>query len=189
MICSVKGCVRAVKATGLCGTHYQRNRRTGSTFSHRPISYSECQVTLIRLFQTETDECLPWPHGLTSSGYPQLSDGGHNILGHRRMCEIANGPVPFPSAQSAHSCGSRRCMNKRHLRWATPAENTADQLLHGTRLRGEKVPGAKLTNIQAREVYNADGTQRDIADRYGVTQKVVSNIKNGRAYLPALGMN
>lgn len=47
---------------------------------------------------------------------------------------------------------------------------------------------AKLTNYQAALIRADKRAQREIAAEYGVTQKVVSLIKQGRSYKSALGM-
>ena len=47
---------------------------------------------------------------------------------------------------------------------------------------------AKLTNQQAAMIRADNRTQRVIAADYGVTQKAVSLIKQGRSYKSALGM-
>jgi HNH endonuclease len=70
------------------------------------------------------------------------------------MCELAYGPAPSPRHQVAHSCGKGHegCVNPRHLRWATPKENSADMVLHGTALRGERAINVKLTTPEVHAV-------------------------------------
>lgn len=97
----------------------------------------EAQETLLRFLLTNTDECLIWPHSVNSAGYGQVGGGrsATPISTHVVACEHRNGERPA-GMHAAHSCGVRACCNPRHLRWATPAENTAESFVHGTRKRG-----------------------------------------------------
>jgi hypothetical protein len=68
------------------------------------------------------------------------------------------------------------------LRWATREENANDQLLHGTRLRGEKVNTNILTEaqvLQIRELLKTH-TMRAIGEMFGVSYGAVQTIKSGR---------
>ncbi len=98
-----------------------------------------------RLVAIETDECVLWPHGVSSRGYGAISIENRTRAVHVLACEIAHGPKPSADMQVAHSCGVRQCMNSRHLRWATVAENAADRREHGTMLTGEAHPRFRRT--------------------------------------------
>lgn len=65
-----------------------------------------------------------------------------------------------------------------NLRWGTSAENTADQRAHGSLIGGERHGMAKLTNADIEAIRGAAGTQQQIADRFGITQGHVSDIRN-----------
>jgi DNA invertase Pin-like site-specific DNA recombinase len=70
-------------------------------------------------------------------------------------------------------------VNKRHLRWATPVENMADTLVHGTRNRGERHGIAKLTEDDVRiirQMIASGHRQRMIAEKFGVQVMAISNI-------------
>ena len=47
---------------------------------------------------------------------------------------------------------------------------------------GSKNPQAKLTEQQVREIYASTETQRVTARRYGVTQSLVSQIRNRQVW-------
>jgi hypothetical protein len=95
------------------------------------------------------EDCLTWP--FSRFGYGTIYGHKH---AHRVMCELAYGPAPSPRHQVAHSCGKGHegCVNPRHLRWATPKENSADMVLHGTALRGERAINVKLTTPEVHAV-------------------------------------
>lgn len=51
---------------------------------------------------------------------------------HVMVCEVFHGPRPTPQHQVAHINGDRLDNRAANLRWATPSENIADQVRHGT---------------------------------------------------------
>lgn len=128
------------------------------------------------------DDCLLYPFGLGGHGYGQATVDGQKVLAHRFVCAAFNGTPPSAKHDAAHSCGNKRCVNGRHLRWATRTENEADKLGHGRRLRGESHSLAKLTEGQVLAIRSTQGVQRQIAAKYGVTQQTVSDIKRGRRW-------
>ncbi len=181
--CSIPRCSKGSKARGMCGTHYQRFRRTGSASPSRATGSGAALAWLDALCPPADDACVPWPLSTGKNGYGQLSVEGENRLAHRYVCEKVNGPPPPTFHQAAHGCGRPDCVNENHLRWATPAENTADKVSHGTQLYGEDCGSAKLTNTQAEAIRADNRYQREIAAEYGVTQKVISLIKLGNSYM------
>ena len=187
-VCNVEGCSRPVKSRGLCGSHYQRQLRTGDVSADVPIGVGKLAAWLTANCQPDHDRCVFWPFHIGPNGYAFVSIEQQQTGAHRESCRISHGEPPSPEHESAHSCGNRACINGRHLRWATAAENAADRIIHGTHREGEMAGPAKLTNQQAAMIRADNRTQRVIAADYGVTQKAVSLIKQGRSYKTALGM-
>jgi hypothetical protein len=57
------------------------------------------------------------------------------VYAHRYVLTLTAGPPPFPRAVAAHAplvCHNPACVNPRHLRWASQAENAADMKIDGT---------------------------------------------------------
>lgn len=52
----------------------------------------------------------------------------------------------------------------------------------GRRNRAGRGGGVKLTEWDASRIYRARGLQREIADRYGISPRMVSNIKRGERW-------
>lgn len=119
---------------------------------------------------TETDACIVFPFGRNADGYARLANDEY---GHVIACERTHGPRPTPVHVVAHSCGNPPCVNKRHLRWATPAENADDSARHGTNRRPRiaqrevEFVGAQLVHVMR---------YRDLARMFGVSGSTVASI-------------
>jgi hypothetical protein len=102
------------------------------------------------------------------------------VMAHRAVCEAWHGPPPSPTHHSAHSDGDKLNNHFTNLRWATPAENNADLVLHGTSARGERNPHAKLTWQSVREIRRSRSEKGerviDLAQQYGVCRKTIKDI-------------
>ena len=61
------------------------------------------------------------------------------------------GPLPT-GCVVCHNNGDNTCNKIENLRYATPAQNEADKIKHGTNLLGEKHPRAKLLAHQVNEI-------------------------------------
>lgn len=107
--------------------------------------------------------------------------GGVQKRAHRWMCILAHGN-PAIGMEAAHSCGISQCVNPKHLRWATPAENSADKNLHGTDNRGERNGKTKLTAADIAAIRNAPPGLRALMDKYGISKGCVSKIRSGQRW-------
>lgn len=151
------------------------------------------------------DECWEWQEkGRLRWGYGAFYLNGKTVRAHRVAFLLAHGHWPDPCA--LHDCDNPPCVNPAHLYEGTMAENMADRdrrgrhvasfgdsngsRTHPERLpRGERHPAAKLTRSAADEIRSlalAGWLQRDIADAYGVTFSLVSQIKRGVVWREAV---
>lgn len=173
--CSVTGCSLPVRGHGLCGKHLHRLQRYGDP-QHRLRPENGAYRKWIEAHLGYTgDECLPWPFA-RSHGYGPIGD----------MCEAAYGPAPERDMEAAHSCGNGHlgCINPKHLRWATHAENQQEMAAHGRSLRGSKNPFVKLSEEVVREIRKVAGTSSNaaVAKMFGVSRSTVSDIKLRRSW-------
>ena len=182
-ICAIPLCCKPVHGWGWCRKHYLRYQRNGD-----PLKLVKTERGLmLKWIKDHTDhvgaECLTWPFARKAQGYGlRMVWDKKEIAPHRLMCIIVHGQPPTSRYDAAHSCGNGHlgCVNPQHLRWATRTENAADMVIHGTQLRGERSPSAKLTEEQVLAIRAASGLHKTIAASYGVTRRTIGDIKSRR---------
>jgi hypothetical protein len=175
--CSIDSCENYVYGHGWCRMHWQRWKRNGGPLKFAVPRIRETQHFMLSALSYDGDECLIWPFGRNEKGYGNVTHKGGRGYAHRFICEEAHGKPPSPTHEAAHSCGKGHlgCITKRHLRWATPQENSDDRAVHGTVPQGEKVYNAKLTDADVTYIRSKSGviSQTQLAYMFGVTQSTV----------------
>ena len=179
MKCKVGDCGSKHVALGFCSKHYERNRRHGDPLAGGSFYGANHRLLEVALAY-DGDDCLEWTGGKLTNGYGTIRIIGKTKLVHRVICEAVNGAPPSPGHEAAHSCGrgAQSCITKRHLRWATPIENMADRVIHGTTNRGERCGTSKLTAFEIFIIRNSYPavTQTELARRFGISSGHISEI-------------
>lgn len=188
--CAIRGCAQPSHARGWCRMHYMRWWVHGDParvcFNQSPAGVP--RAFLEKAITAETSKCIFWPFAKNNEGYGQINIGhGRKALVHRLTCDAAHGSPPSEQHVAAHACGNGHlgCINPRHLRWATPAENSRDMVDQGRSRQGADNPNAKLTETAVLEIFSrvhAGEVQSRLAAEFGVTQTMVSAIKRGRLW-------
>lgn len=93
---------------------------------------------------------------------------------HRLVLEAFCGPKE--GMYACHNNGNPADNRLENLRWDTPSGNQADKVIHGTDSRGDK-GSKKLTSDDVRAIRLSSEKQQVLADKYGVTQVMISRIK------------
>lgn len=149
-------------------------------------------------FASDLDRFMSHVHMVPESGC-WLTDLSHDARGygffrlnkttlaraHRWAYQNLVAPVP-DDAVVCHKCDVPACVNPSHLFVGSPQDNVADKVAKNRQAYGEKMGRAKLTEEQVREIKRADYTQpgmkSSMAYRFGVTRKVVYDIRHGRRW-------
>ncbi len=119
------------------------------------------------------DECWEWLAHKSEKGYGHFRKNGKMYRAHRFAYEILVGVIP-EGLQIDHLCKNRSCVNPAHLRVVTSAENTQAGLV------------AKLTKAdipKIKKMYSRGHTQKEVARLFGVGQRNISNIINGKTWI------
>ena len=122
--------------------------------------------------------CWLWSRPIHVRGYGRIWDGSKVVGAHRLSYELHSGPIPS-GLFVCHRCDEPTCVNPEHLFLGTNADNAADCKAKGRTRKGIDHNQAKLTDDavrSVREALAAGDRQRDIAKRFGVSQRCVSSI-------------
>lgn len=123
-------------------------------------------------------------HYIGGGGYEEcvsLYNGERSYVKIHRLLAVAEHGVDAVEGKHIHHKNGIPWDNRpENIEVLTPTEH------HRRHTRGENNPQSKLTEAEAREVKRlaneGDMTQREIADKYDLSQSVVSNIKNGEKW-------
>ena len=132
----------------------------------------------------ETDDCVLWPYGVNTKGYGRLTKNNFGYLAHRVSLSFSHGQS-YPDLLACHKpliCHNPTCVNPRHLRWATPKQNTADKLVDKTMLKGQEHGSSKLSKSEVLAIKSSTLTQRKMAEIYGVSNQHISRIVSGKRW-------
>lgn len=176
--CDVEGCERRHHANGLCSKHSNRLRMHGDPLAKvvERASPGQPQAELNKLLSTDQIECIRWPYGHT--------DGRPSVILNRKRIHVARALLiskyaNFRHLHAAHKCGNAWCVNHAHVYWATPKQNEADKLIHGTSARGERQGNNRYTEETVISVFNDLRNTSVIASEFGMSRQYVNQIKSG----------
>ena len=126
-----------------------------------------------------TDSCWWWLASANQAGYGSFWLSGRLVRAHRWAYTYFNGPIP-PDRELDHLCRNPPCVNPAHLEVVTHRENGLRGLtpsLSSARY-GERNPACKIPDAMAIQIYWAEGSQRQIANAFGVDKTAVWKIKS-----------
>lgn len=123
--------------------------------------------------------CIEWTKGKSGEGYGVISINGKQVYVHRFFYEQYVGPIP-EGMKVLHSCDNPPCVNPKHLRTGTDAENVADRVIRGR----SKSPGPrKLTEEQVRSIHERRASGAAVAilvKEFEVSRATIYHILQGR---------
>lgn len=183
-----------VKAMGRVKTAaYRKNNPSASAASAAKYKEKLCAALAADTFSVlkgradrfwakveKTEGCWPWLAAKTSQGYGRFNlAAGKGMPASRVSLILKLGRNLGEKMFACHICDNPICCNPDHLYEGTQKQNIADKSK-----RGRHVPrsGTKLTSEIAAQIFNAEGTQASIAERFNVNRTMVSMIKSGKRW-------
>ena len=130
--------------------------------------------------KSDTNDCIIWPYGSGKDRYPVVSYKGRVIGAHRLSLILSEGDPPEDKNHAAHdpiNCTTRLCVNPRHLRWASQAENNFDGAI---RRRSERK--ALLSYEQVNEIREKYKSYGEIAELYEVNYGVIRDCLDRKSW-------
>lgn len=133
-------CGKPIVAKGLCSTHYQQERRTGSAVPVRLVGADLTTRFWSKVRKGEKPEdCWTWLGGHFATGYGAIWFQGKTLYAHRVSYALAHGGVlPLGLDDLDHLCRNRTCVNADHLELVSHKENMRRSPLvfkHGRRAK------------------------------------------------------
>lgn len=140
-------------------------------------------------YTVDENGCWRYQGEINRYGYGIITFGQHRDgnrvrwLAHRYFYTELVAPVPAHLV-CCHKCDVRSCVNPDHIFIGTSADNVADMMAKGrqgkTGAKGERNGFAKIDPETAMSVRLATGTNREIAERFGITRSSAQAIRSGR---------
>ena len=99
-----------------------------------------------------------------------------------RMVLLAFVGQPLDGQECCHNNGNSMDNKIENLRWDSHLENNRDRVTHGTYPIGSLHPMSKLKDDDVISICNSDERGCDLAEKYGVNQSIISDIRKRRIW-------
>ena len=124
-------------------------------------------------------ECVS--HAPGSHGYPQIHWNGGNRLLHRVIGErMVDGHDA--NLEILHKCDNHKCINPKHMRYGTHADNMRDM---STKFRGgfgERAGNAVLTDALVYWIRKCGLDEKEISELVGCTSRNIRFVLQGKTW-------
>lgn len=147
-------------------------------------------IKQIRKHIVEEGDCWNWTGALQTCGAVPTMNYKRKVGAVRRFILEDQG-VELGKRLATYTCGNPMCVNPEHVAPATRKavqQRHADAVRRTTNIvRAKRISDAarqrsKITLEIALAIRYAEGTQREVAARFGVTQATVSKIQRGETW-------
>jgi len=121
------------------------------------------------------EKCDLWTHGISANGRPYV-----RVLAYRLLLANHLG-LPLDALDGKevlHTCDNPLCVNIKHLRLGTHSDNMKDKQSKGR--AAKKLTSEKVAYIRCLDTNGL--LQREIAERVGISQSMVSSVLRGESW-------
>ena len=127
--------------------------------------------------------CTLWCGNVNSYGYGRFFWQHKQRTAHRVAWLLAGREIP-EGMSVCHKCDNRVCVNVNHLFVGFPSANNADMVSKGRNRCGvgERNGSATLSEKDVRNIRSASAINRLIAEHYGVSESLISMIRNRKIW-------
>jgi hypothetical protein len=126
------------------------------------------------------DGCWTWKGAKHRDGYGRFNTKDGMVIAHRFAYSLVKGPITA-DLDVLHRCDNRECVNPAHLWLGTHQENMRDCYFKG-RNRTCSLTAEQVLEVRAAMKNWRRGMGKYFADKFGVTQGVIGDIRLGRSY-------
>lgn len=146
----------------------------------RQTEFTQGDMARFQAMTTHVPEtaCLIWCGAIDSWGYGRFAWRGKARKSNRVAYTIAKGDIP-DGLSVLHTCDTPACVNPDHLFLGTHKENMEDRDAKGRVRSGERSGKARWPDATVKAIVEADGTQEEIAARFGCGHSIVGYYKAG----------
>lgn len=176
--CKVDGCDSEMRCREMCLRHYLQFIR------HRVITpgVKEKSIPPERRFWSfvtkgSNDECWIWNGSRNKYGYGKIRTLTAQLFAHRLSYEMHKGPIPDGQIVR-HMCHNPPCVNPAHLLVGTYKDNSDDKFRAGRGQFNEDHPRTKYSNEVVAKIRSFNGSYREIAKVFGISEGQARNIRN-----------
>ena len=178
MVCSVDGCEKPSRASGMCHGHYKRLKTFGSTDVKRGSKAPLSERFWLYVKRGRDNDCWLWT-GSKRGAYGKIKNSRKSLLSHRVSYELHFGVIPN-GMLVCHRCDIPGCVNPNHLFLGTQADNVRDMRAKGRAVdHPRKLSDSDVLEIIRRRLAGERGYL--VAASFGVSDCVVSEIFRGKS--------
>jgi hypothetical protein len=127
----------------------------------------------------EGSHCIRWSGYFDVNGYGTVSANGRHFFAHVLAWCVENNTLERNELQICHSCGNKSCVNSKHLRLGTAAENQADRIDHGT--SNHKLDIGIADEIRL-EYKTGNYSQEQLGQKFGLCRGTIGEIVTNKIY-------